>query len=513
VSIRDVAAAFLVFGAFALVGCPDDADSTGDDDTTVADDDVGDDDSAGDVGQDDDVQGDDDSAYGLCGEVTVEDGDIVITADTDGTSFGRSVAGIGDNDADGFLDFAVGAPGFSSGYGYAGAVFVFRGPPSEPTSTSNAVAVYHGEAGDSQLGEAIAGVGDVDADGYDDLIVAGYGYQLGRGATYLLLGPCEGENEVTVADAAIYGENQGDYSGSSVASAGDVDGDGTADWIIGAGGQSRYAYNAGAAYIWHGTRTSGSFDLSEADAALYGTVEWGTAGNAVAGDTDLNGDGLDDVLVGAWQDSTAGHLAGAIYLFLAPIPAEATLDEADAIVYASELDHLGVSVAASRDSMLDGRGDWLAGAYMYSEGDDRPGAAFLQNNGLVETQVDTGGFSASFTGEAAYDGAGSEVAFAGDVDGNGTSDLLVGAEGRDGEGDYYGAAYLIYADDIVGTHELSEADFIIRGTFEHQYTGHSLAGAGDLDSDGHADFLVGAPGDPNSRGSVAIFMGESSSCR
>ena len=159
---------------------------------------------------------------------------------------------------------------------------------------------------------------DVDGDGYDDMLVgAPYDATSGNmaGQTFVQLGASTRyEDEIPLADAdsSFLGVTN-DASGSSVASAGDVDGDGTVDLLIGAPYSSAGANYGGGAYLVYGPVTDGTWQLTESPAFFAGTQVSGQAGGALAGPGDTNGDALSDIAVGSIYGLDS--YSGAIYLF------------------------------------------------------------------------------------------------------------------------------------------------------------------------------------------------------
>jgi hypothetical protein len=311
----------------------------------------------------------------------------------------------------------------------------------DANSLGAAPVIFVGEEQGNYAGRAVASAGDVDGDGLDDLLVGAPHNDDGgtmAGKAYLLLGsslPANGSYSVGDADASFVGESSHDLAGWTVASAGDTDGDGLDDVLIGAYSNSQGAQNAGKTYVFRGATVAhgGDFPLSTADVALIGFGEDTCSASALASAGDVDGDGLADVLVGAPNDSHNGDQAGKTYLVL------------------------GVSMLGGGNLSL---------AY----GD------------------------ASFVGESQHDNSGWAVASAGDVDGDGLDDLLVGAPEAGANGMSSGAAYLVLGSmaSAGGAYTLANVHARLAGEDEFDRAGYSLAPAGDVDGDGLADVLVGA---------------------
>ncbi len=441
---------------------------------------------ANDDGVDDDCDGlvDDerwlDSAdYGLLGAVTLD-------------WAGSSVAGAGDVNADGYLDLLIGATGIDGTASNAGGAYLLLGPVDADRELSAASALWVGLANGDNAGNSVAGVGDVNGDGFDDLLI-GAPYDdtatTNAGAAYLQLGPVTGTASLVMADVTLLGETSADEAGWAVATAGDVDGDGLADLLVSAPQASGSGWG-GATYLVLGPAT-GLSDLGGADARLLGSGNM--AGYAVDGGGDVDGDGLSDLLVGAYNDATTDSGAGAAYLVLGPVTGDimlATAAQATLLGVALE-DNAGSSVAFAGDVDADGYDDLLVGACLSDDGGEDAGIAYLLTSFPTGT-VDLGTAEALLVGEHEGDQAGGAVAAAGDVNGDGNADLLVGSTGEESGGG--GAVYLLHGS-MAGTISLGEADAKWIGT---GYVGWAMAGVGDMDADGLDDLLLGDPRDDTS---------------
>jgi hypothetical protein len=258
----------------------------------------------------------------------------------------------------------------------------------------------------------------------------------------------------------IQGENAGDQAGTSVSAAGDVDGNGLDDLIIGAIVNDSGGY-AGAAYVVFGKSGTDQVDLAAVAAGeggfkIQGETAFDLAGWSVSAAGDVNGDGVDDLIVGATDNDSGGGLAGAAYVVfgksgtdLVDLDAVAAGNGGFKIQGENSNDSAGFSVSAAGDVNGDGLDDLIVGRYGNDSGGDNAGAAYVvfgkSGTDLVDLDAvaaGEGGFK--IQGEAAGDRAGRSVSAAGDVDGDGVDDLIVGADLNDSGGDIAGAAYVIF---------------------------------------------------------------------
>ena len=251
------------------------------------------------------------------GDVFTGDALAAFAGEETSDAAGREVAFAGDMNADGHADLAIGADSESSAADFAGAVYVVHGPVSGSFSLANADAKLTGEGEWDQAGSALSGGFDLDADGFDDLVVGAYGNDEGgdnAGAAYLLLGPVSGVMSLASADAKLLGETIDEGIGSDVTMAGDMDGDGLGDFLVASCSSDVGGLDAGASYLFYGA-VNGTTAISTANAIFLGEAPGDFAGRtSYAGD--VNGDGFDDILIGASYEDSAGDNAGATYLLL-----------------------------------------------------------------------------------------------------------------------------------------------------------------------------------------------------
>ena len=416
--------------------------------------------------------------------------DATLIGDLEDAFTGYALAAAGDVDGDGYDDVLVGAYGSDSSGPESGIVYLFRGPLSGDLDPASADAWLVGEDAWDQAGRSVAGAGDVNGDGYDDILIGAPENCDGgtdAGKTYLLYGPLEG---FLAPDASFVGQYEDDQSGMSVASAGDVNGDGYDDILIGAPENGDGGYKAGKAYLLYGPQ-NGTVDLAAADASFVGETEYDEAGTWVASAGDVDGDGYDDILIGAPENGEAYDEAGKAYLLYGPLYGTIDLSSADAAFLGEDdNDHAGWSVSSAGDVDLDGHDDVLIGAPYNDDGGGSAGQAYLVRGPIYGT-IDLSYTDASFPGEDSSDYAARAMAAAGDVNGDGYPDILIGAYHNDDGGSGAGKAYVMYGP-FGGVHPLSGADASFIGEVSSDAAGRAVSAAGDVNGDGYDDILIGA---------------------
>ena len=322
----------------------------------------------------------------------------------------------------------------------------------------------------------------------------------------------------------INGTNTNDDSGRSVSSAGDINGDGFDDVIIGAPGGDPNGSQSGESYVVFGA--DGGFDtafeLSSLDGSngfvLSGIDAFDEFGRSVSGAGDVNGDGFDDIIIGAPRAEPNGFLSGESYVvFGAEAGFDATfdlssLDGSNGFVIngINEFDGSGRSVSGAGDVNGDGFDDFIIGAPRAEPNDSSSGESYVVFGAEA-------GFDATFdlsslngsngfvlNGINEFDGSGFSVSGAGDVNGDGFDDLIIGANGADPNGSYSGESYVVFGADggFDAAFELSGLDgnngFVLNGIDADDRSGFSVSGAGDVNGDGFDDIIIGAfDADPN----------------
>ncbi len=331
------------------------------------------------------------------------------------------------------------------------------------------------------------GAGDVDGDGWQDLALADgcdSTASLTTGAVHLALGPLTGASSTVEPSSSWYSGAENDAAGWGMASAGDVDGDGRPDLVVGVPLLDGDQDDVGGAYLLLDAALSGEHSLLDAELCVVGDGSWSYLGYAVAGPGDLDGDGLAEVALGAMQGSSEGQVHVFDGASLASMSGTVAIGDADAVLTGARSgDRAGSALAAAGDHDGDGYRDlWVGAPGDYYAGTSG-GRAYLAL-GPFSGEVDLASAAAILEGHANY-AAGTSLSGEGDADGDGAPDVLVGAPGY-----YGGAAWLLYGP-VSGTLLLStDADVVVSGDLTGDRLGSRVWLEGDLDGDGFSDPLV-----------------------
>ncbi|MFT5288562.1 MAG: hypothetical protein ACI8QS_000605 [Planctomycetota bacterium] len=415
-------------------------------------------------------------------------------SDQVGALFGFSVNGAGDVNGDGFDDVIVGAPFYDVAMSDRGAAFVFYG---SATGLSTAADWEFVSSVSSKFGESVAGAGDVNGDGYDDVIV-GAGAHLSMGAAYCFHGSATGLSDT--ATWLVLGSVQNGAFGASVSGAGDVNCDGFDDVIVGAYLSEVDTSNEGLAFVYHGSATG--LNLSPSWAGEGDQLN-AFFGGSVASAGDVNGDGFADIIVGAEFYSNDVTQDGRAFVYHG---------SADGIgetaAWTAEPDQLlarfGSSVSGAGDVNGDGYADVIVGSRLFDDGETDEGRAFVYHGSAAGLSTEE-----AWTAESnqPFASLGETVSGAGDVNGDGYSDVIVGARLFNGAGPDTGRVYVFHGSSA-GLE--AAAAMTVESSQTSAFFGGDVAAAGDVNGDGFADVIVGATGHSNgesNEGGAFLFHG------
>jgi len=536
---------------------------------------------------------------------------FVINGESTFDNSGSSVQSAGDVNGDGLDDLLIGADHASpNGLRDAGASYLVFGTEDGTHATlelssldgTNGFSLLGSASGD-RVGGAVSGAGDVNGDGFDDLLIGAFVASpngSASGASYVLFGGIlnlsamdsvtsgggtAGDGRINLDDVngttgfVLNGIAAGDLSGAAVGGAGDVNGDGFDDLLIGARSASPNGIaDAGTGYVVFGgmsnlaaldaatssggTADDGRINLADMDGntgfALNGSAEDSRTGFRLSNVGDVNGDGFDDLLIGArFTSSNSVDPAGTSYLVFGGMWNLSALDavtsgggtDGDGRINLTDVDGItgfvlnggsagdysGVTQNGVGDVNGDGFDDLLIGAVLASpNGIDHAGASYLvfggashlsaldavtssggmRNDGRInlnDLDVTTGFVLNGITTE---DRSGRAVSIAGDVNGDGFDDLLIGAFRAMPNGTYSGQSYVVFGgieklsrlDAVIssggttgdGRVNLADLDgntgFAINGIAAEDRSAGAVSSAGDVNGDGFDDLLIGAYG-------------------
>ncbi|WP_270933141.1 beta strand repeat-containing protein [Falsiroseomonas oryzae] len=440
------------------------------------------------------------------------------------------VGAIGDLDGDGVAEVVTAAPGNSDQEPGGGRVYITFGSATgaAPTKLGDDLSAFRidGAAIDDHAGVAIAAVGDQDGNGLADLLVgaalADPGGQDAAGTAYVVWSTgvagsvdlLDLESEASGEGFAIFGEAAGDHAGHALGAIADLNGDGTAEILVGAPGSDAAGIDAGATYVVWG-RDGDDTTVALTDVAggaggfrITGEAEGDEAGSALASLADLNGDGKAEILVGAPGSDAGGVDAGAAYVVFGKATGAAVDLAAVAvgtggfrITGATPGERVGSVLAALGDVNGDGRRDILLGA---------DGIAYVVFGKADRAEVDLAAVAAGAGGfailpEGAGDLSAIAVAGGGDLNRDGVADIVIGASHNDEGGFNAGAVYVVWGG-AKGPVDLSAIALGAGGAkvvgAAGSLTGSSVAVAPDMNGDGAAELIIGSPGASGERVSV-----------
>ena len=397
------------------------------------------------------------------GEAATFDADATIVADLANSCLGVDVAGTGDVDGDGVGDLLVGST--------IEQAFLFLGPVTN-TGTDYADAKLTGEsAADEHHGWIVLGLEDQAGDGYADIAVSAQDWSHYTGRVYVISGPLSGTmTSDSVASTKLSGSEEHDYFGWA-SSSGDVDGDGSADLVV-SGPWARE--HEGDIYVFSGPVSGNELTSADAEATISGFVEEAFPGGTVGANGDVDGDGVDDLLV------TEGN-EGNVALFLGPVDTDRAMSGSD--VWLDRPKGAGsfpsyVVATHGGDIDDDGLDDLAVSA---------PGEAWIVSGSIVTATSDLDVVSAATTtirGDD-VDFFGGALDSSGDFDADGVDDVVVTAPSfYDGAG----GSFVFYGP-LSGTLTDEDAGFRIWGDID-EFAGALVTYTGDLDGDGATELAV-----------------------
>jgi acid phosphatase class B len=530
-------------------------------------------------------------------------GDMRFIGRNAGDASGSSVSGTVDVDGDGYNDLLMGANLANGGGSDSGEAYLVLGRSNtawksftdtngdfnlDNLSDANMTVRFIGRVAGDQTGYSISGAGDVNNDGYDDIVIGAIGAS-GSGEAYLVLGRSKTDwqaltdasgdfNLDSISDANLMvrfiGRNAGDQAGFSVSGGGDVNNDGYDDIVIGADESDGGGASSGEVYLVLGRSTTdwatltpttnGDFNLTSiSDANLMvrfiGRAAGDNVGTGVSILGDVNNDGYDDIVIGAsWSDG-GGSNSGEAYLILGRSTTDwatltpttngdfnlTSISDANLMVRfigRAAGDATGVSVSDFGDVNNDGYDDIVIGATVADGGGSNSGEAYLilgrsttdwatltptTNGDFNLTSISDANLMVRFIGRAAGDATGVSVSDFGDVNNDGYDDIVIGATVADGGGSGSGEAYLILGRSTTdwatltpttngdfNLTSISDANLMVRfiGRNAGDQAGFSVSGAGDTNNDGYDDVLlqgVIADGGGSDSGEVYLVLGRS----
>ncbi|MBK8553970.1 MAG: FG-GAP repeat protein [Ignavibacteria bacterium] len=416
------------------------------------------------------------SSTGLGANGTPANADWTIESNEDTAYLGECVATAGDVNGDGYSDVIISSDQMiSNGSQREGKVALYTGSASGLATQSG----WSNEGGQDNAfyGQSVASAGDVNGDGYSDVIVGAYLYDNGQtdeGRVYIYHGSATGLNPT--ANTISESNSANAQFGYSVSTAGDVNGDGFSDVLVGGPNWA----GQGRVYVFNGS-LAGINALWNYN--LFGDSSGEFFGCAVSTAGDVNGDGYSDVIIGAENAANGQTQEGRAYIFNG-----STTGLNTSYSWVSEVNQAnaryGHSVSTAGDVNGDGYSDVVVGAWTYDNGQNDEGAAWIYYGSMTgisgSSQLEINLASANF---------GSSVASAGDVNGDGFSDVIIGASSYSNPEFLEGAAF-VYNGSSSGINTTPSWQTQSNQTLTN--LGISVAGAGDVNGDGYSDVIVGA---------------------
>ena len=419
----------------------------------------------------------------------------VVEGNQSEAQFGNSVSTAGDVNGDGYSDIIIGALTFDNGETDEGKIFIHYGSASGLSITPDWT--FESNMPTAYLGYRVFTAGDVNGDGYSD-IIAGAANYLGSGRVYAFHGSSVGFS--STPDWIVDNEQPISTFGAAVSTAGDVNGDGYSDVIIGAQLYDNGESNEGKTFVYHGSASG----LSTSPAWTYESNQPGAEfGHWVSTAGDVNGDGFSDVIVASFYYESGEYREGKAFLFQGSaaglsVPVSWTEDGDQST------GQFGISVSTAGDVNGDGYSDVIIGANCYDNGETDEGRAYVflgSSGGLL---ANPSWFAES---DQAFSNYGTRVSAAGDVNGDGYSDVMASAIKFDNGENDEGKVYLYHG----SSSGLSATpNWTSESNNENSVFGYQLKTAGDVNGDGYSDVIIGAQSFSNgesAEGKAFVYYG------
>jgi len=439
-----------------------------------------------------------------------------------------------DMSGDGKADLIFGASASDVNGLDSGRVYVTLGGMASGTATglgTGSQLIIDGAAAGDHAGAAVGGIADLNGDGKGEILIGAPGVDWAgatdAGSAYVVFGRGAGEISLSAIDAgtggfAIRGEAAGDAAGTTILSVGDMNGDGKADFLVGAPGNDIAALDAGAAYVVWGKDTTTPVNLADVANGIGGFKIQGAAAGDLVGTFlgtvgDMNGDGVNEILIGSPNTGSGKDKGGAVYVVFGKADGAAVdLKNLGANGFVINGirgdtktgvrgDNLGDAVTGVGDVNGDGRADILVAAPKADHAYLVFGKASTSSIDLVNVKAGIGGVE--IVAEAAKDLDQLSVTGGVDLNRDGIADIVIGAPGASTNGTTTGAVYVIWGGGFSSKIDLSLiAQGIggakISGTAD-SLTGSAVSIVADQNGDGVADLLIGAPG--TSEGAYLLY--------
>jgi hypothetical protein len=421
-----------------------------------------------------------DAAYPVTIDPVSTTADWMTESNLASSNYGWAVSTAGDVNNDGYSDVIVGAYTYSNGHASEGRAFLYHGSATGLSATANWTAESN-QAG-ANFGFSVADAGDVNGDGYGDVIVGAQNWsnvQANEGRAYVYHGSATG------LGAAVWTMESNQASalfGISVASAGDVNNDGYDDVIIGATYYDNGQVDEGNAFVYHGSATGVRATFA---ATLQGNVSNARYGCSVSTAGDVNNDGYSDVIVGAKLLTNGETAEGKAFVYHGSPTGVSAVAAWTAEANQATTD-FGTCVSTAGDVNNDGYSDVIIGASYFDNGETDEGRAFVYHGSSTGLNA-----APAWTTESNQVNGklGNGVYTAGDVNGDGYSDVIVGATWFDNGETDEGRAY-IFEGSPIGLNTVAATT--VESNSVSSGFGRFVAAAGDVNNDGYSDVLVGA---------------------